>query len=131
MKLQIVSTMVACLVVAPWAAAGETEQEQPWNRHNGFYAEANFGIGFAYFGVVTAETAPTAAGADGFAWVGALGYRFTSHHAIEGGFGQWYTTFNDENDEDDFLDENGDLQERDDERNKEVDTHLNAAYLAW
>lgn len=76
MKLQIVLTMLICLLVAQLALAGEESR----NRHEGPYAELNLGIGLAYFGVVTSETDVSASGIDGFSWVGALGYNFTPHH---------------------------------------------------
>jgi hypothetical protein len=101
MKLQLVTMMTACLVVARGAAAGEMEQNEAWNRHRGFYAEANFGTGWGYFFNYS--------GFDGFAWIGAVGYSFTPHHAIEGGFGQWYESDKDEGDA----------------------GYINAGYLAW
>jgi len=115
MKPQLVSLMVICLVVAQSSAAGEAEQEQPWNRHKGFYVEGNLGTGFGYFPLTTinSEWDEVAAGIAGFSWVGALGYGLTSHHAVEGGFGQYYTPFKDE----------------DEEHNDSG--HLNIGYLAW
>jgi len=89
MKLQLVSTMVACLIVAQGVAAEQTQQEQAWNRHTGYYAEGNLGITWALWGIeMETDAIP--------AWVGALGYSFTEHHAVEIGFGQSYGNFDDE-----------------------------------
>lgn len=124
MKLQILFTMLICFLATQLALAGEAQDEQPWNRHEGPYAEMNLGTGLAYFGVITSETDTSDAGINGFSWVGALGYSFTPHHAVEGGFGQWYTEF--END-DEYMDEKGNIQVR----VEEVETQLNFGYLAW
>jgi len=112
MKLQFTFAMLICLLMAQLALASE----ESWNRHEGPYAELNLGTGLAYFGVITPETDVSDSGIDGFSWVGALGYNFTPHHAAEGGFGQWYTAF--ENDDESVAD-------------KEESTHLNVGYLAW
>ncbi len=115
MKLQIILTTLICLLVAQLALAGE----ESWNRHEGPYAEMNLGTGFAYLGILsgTAGIADdynvSTYGINGFSWVGALGYSFTPHHAAEGGFGQWYSDFEDV----DYYDT--------------ISTHLNFGYLAW
>jgi hypothetical protein len=100
MKLQLVTMMAACLVVAQGATAGDAEQGEAWNRHKGFWAEADVGTGWGYI--------PDEAGFQGFAWVGALGYRFTVTHAIEGGVGQWHMS-----------------------REDDDDAYVNFGYLAW
>jgi len=120
MKLQILFTMLICFLVTQLALAGEAQDEQPWNRHEGPYAEMNLGTGFAYLGLLSGTAGiaedynASTYGINGFSWVGALGYSFTPHHAAEGGFGQWYADFEDV----DHYDE-------------DVSTNLNFGYLAW
>jgi len=114
MKAPLAAIMVTCLAVACWATVA-TGQDEPWNRHTGPYVEANLGTGFTYLGVFGNEFDASDSATGGFSWVGALGYGLTPHHAIEGGFGQWYTDFED----------------NDEPGHEEIDGHLNMGYLAW
>ena len=46
MKKLILTVLITCLFVAPFALAQEAqaeESDQQWNRHEGFYADANIG----------------------------------------------------------------------------------------
>jgi hypothetical protein len=124
MKVQLVFTLAACLVIAPWVAAGETAPGQAWNRHQGLYLEGNVGTGVSYVGFMTSEDIPAGAGVAGFTWVGAIGYSLTAHHAIEGGFGQWFAKFEDE---EVAWDEEGNRITRVEENSAQ----LNVGYLAW
>jgi opacity protein-like surface antigen len=92
MKLQLVATVVVCLAFAEGAVAEQTQPEQLWNRHRGFYVEGNVGTGFGWFLFSLDEDKWFGgSGFGGYSWLGTLGYSLTTHHAIEGGYGQWYT----------------------------------------
>jgi hypothetical protein len=125
MNVRLGFALVVCLVVAPWVVAGETASGQAWNRHQGLYVEGSVGTGFSYLGIMTSEDTPVDAGFTGFTWVGAVGYRFTAHHAIEAGFGQWFATFEDETTV--GYDEEGNRITRTEENSAQ----LNVPYLAW
>lgn len=97
MRLPLVATLIACFAVAQGAVAGETEQDQAWNRHQGFYVEGNAGTGFAWFLFSLGGNEWTGeSGFGGYSWLGTLGYSLTTHHAVEGGYGQWYTADTDQ-----------------------------------
>ncbi len=115
MRMPLVAMMVTYLAVASWVTAGPADQEEPWNRHTGPYLEANLGTGFSYLGIFSQEFDLSDGAVGGLSWVGAVGYGLTPHHAIEGGVGQWYTDFEDD-------DEGGE---------EDVSGHLNMGYVAW
>jgi hypothetical protein len=115
MKISSVTVLATCLWVASWAAAADVDQAEAWNRHTGPYVEAGVGTGFSYLGVLAQDFDPSGSAVRGFSWVGSAGYSFTTHHAVETGFAQWYTTFED----DDVVED------------REVDGHLNVGYVAW
>ena len=105
---------VCIFLVVASAAAHAQDEGQQWNRHQGYYAELNAGTGLVYLGVFGGLSAALS-GVKGFGWNAAVGYNFNPTHAIEGGFGQLYADFEDE----DIL---GD---------EEVSTNANAGYIAW
>jgi opacity protein-like surface antigen len=113
MKKRIVLALVTTMFSTQLALADDAPQDQQWNRHQGFYVEANGGTNLYYFAVFSTGEDTSASGFTGGGWSAAVGYNFKPIYAAEVGFMQNYAKFEDE--EDDDID---------------VSTHTNVPYAA-
>ncbi len=112
---QLLFILASICFFAPIALAEEEQQEDKWNRHQGFFGELNLGTNLYYLGMVTSEGEAASSGFHGFGWSIAGGYSFKPTHAIEAGFMQNYAR---------YIDDSTSLDLK-------ISTNTNIAYLAW
>ncbi len=93
--------------------AQQAQQDQQWNRHQGFYLEANGGTNLYYLAILTSEFDGSHSGFNGGGWSAAVGYNWRPIFAAEVGFMQNYMKF-----------------EEDDDEDNDISTHTNVLYGA-
>ncbi len=115
MKKQLLLVLASICFFSQIALAEEGQQEDQWNRHQGFFGELNLGTNLIYLGAFSSAGDASGGGFIGFGWALSGGYYFKPAHAIEGGFMQNHA---------DYDDTQGgvEIEER---------TNSNIAYLAW
>ncbi len=96
MTNRLILALAASLFLAPLALAEDAQEEQQWNRHQGFYVEGNGGANLFYFALFSTEMDAADSGFKGGGWSIAAGYNFKPSYAAEIGFMQNFAKFEDD-----------------------------------
>ncbi len=109
--LALLSVMSIGFLTVYTTSFAETPSEQTWNKHKGMFIEVNVGPNLYAGAIVTENDTFSSSGFQGAGWSAALGYNFSNHFGLEGGFMQNYAHY-----------------EINDESN--VSAHTNVPYMA-